>query len=115
MTNSKSNSNFCKPFRELIKSEGCKTYHVRLGPKIYIVQAEQKIGEFYRWGQIQVLDPNSDQPRWITDEELAITWLKPNLKAVVNYQKASEPNMKLVMMKQEAKRKGKERYAANWK
>ena len=115
MTNSKSNSNFCKPFRELIKSEGCKTYHVRLGPKTYIVKAKEKIGDIFYWSEILVLDPKSDQPRPITKDELAITWLKPNLKAVVNYQKASEPNMKLVMMKQESKRKSKERYAANWK
>ena len=58
MTNSKSNSNFCKPFRELIKSEGCKTYHVRLGPKTYIVKAKEKIGDIFYWrGEILVLDP----------------------------------------------------------
>lgn len=114
MTNS--NTNFCKPFRELIKSEGNKTYHIRLGPKTYIVQAEKKIGEFFRWSEILVLDPRSDQPRPITQEELAVSWFKSNIKSVVHYQKACQPqSIESATKELNAKRKAKERYASNLK
>ena len=113
MTNS--NENFFKPFREHIKSERNEIYYVRLGPKTYIVKSKKKIDDLYRWGGVQVLDPRSDQPRPITQEELEITWLKPNLKAVVNYQKACEPNKSVELMRNKAKREAREKYSFSWK
>ena len=110
------NSNFCKPFRELVKSEKNKVYYVRLGPKTYIVNASSPICDGFYWSEVLVLDPNSDLPRPITQDELAIKWLKPNIKAVVNYEKASEPvNMKVANMHHKAKRKAREKYSFSWK
>ncbi|NHB56992.1 hypothetical protein G9F32_02945 [Acinetobacter sp. 194] len=110
------NSNFCKPFRELIKNVDNKIYYVRLGPKTYIVKSETKLDDFFQWSIILVIDPKSDQPRAITSDELAVTWLKPNLKAVVNYSKASQPpSKKLVLMRHKAKREAREKYATSWK
>lgn len=114
MTNS--NKNFCKPFRELIKSERNEVYFVRLGLKTYIIKSKKNIDEFFRWGDVQVLDPRSDQPRPIMQEELVVKWFKPSIKAVVNYQKACQPqSMASATRDLEAKRKAKDRYASNWK
>lgn len=116
MTNSNSNANFCKPFRELVKSELNEIYYVRLGPKTYIVNAKKKIGELFYWSEVLVLDPRSNEARAITQEELAVKWLKPNIKAVVNYAKASEPpSMKVANMHNKARREAREKYSFSWK
>lgn len=82
-------------------------YNVRLGPKIYLVKVSLNYtpdfdGEFFggtqaprfEWHSILVKESLESQARPITDEELAVYWLKGNIKKIVNYQRAIERRAK---------------------
>lgn len=113
MTQLANNSNFCKPFREFIKKEN-GTYFVRLGPKTYLVKTDKKIEGFYRWSTIQVIDPKFTEPRAIREKELELEWLRPNLKAVINYQIKIEDSNRIKTMELEARLRNKRKYPMSW-
>ncbi|EPH31108.1 hypothetical protein [Acinetobacter gyllenbergii] len=94
---------YTTPFAQFICKDVNGYYNVRLGPKIYLVNVSLNYtpdfdGEFFggaqaarfEWHSILVKESVESEVRPITDEELAVYWLKGNIKKIVNYQRAIE-------------------------
>ena len=86
------NQNYCTPFREFLKKDPEGFFHIRLGPKTYLVKATKRIDQFFNWNAVLVVDQKIKEFRPITEDELLVEWVKPNLKAMVNYQIAIKEN-----------------------
>nr|ESK56794.1 hypothetical protein F987_00285 [Acinetobacter gyllenbergii NIPH 230] len=98
---------YTTPFAQFICKDVNGYYNVRLGPKIYLVKVSLNYtpdfdGEFFggaqaprfEWHSILVKESLESQARPITEEELAVYWLKGNIKKIVNYQRAIERRAK---------------------
>ena len=89
------------PFAQFICKDVKGYYNLRLGPKIYLVKVSLNYTpdfdtEFFggakanpfNWHSILVKETPDSMPRPITEDELAVSWLKSNVKKLVNYQRA---------------------------
>lgn len=92
---------FTTPFQQYLYQDTNGYFNVRLGPKIYLVKVSLdytpnfdneflggKEAPAFNWNSILVKDTPESQPRPITQDELTLYWFKPNIKKVVNYQRA---------------------------
>jgi len=87
------NQNYCPtPFREFLKKDTEGFFHVRLGLKTYLVKTTKRIDQFFNWNAVLVIDSKTKEFRPIAEYELSKWWVKPNLKAMVNYQIAIKEN-----------------------
>lgn len=96
---------YTTPFAQYMGKDINGFYHVRLGPKIYLLKVSLNYTpefdtEFFGgiqaapfdWHSVLVKDTSDSEPRPITPDELAIKWLKGNLKKIINYQRAIKRN-----------------------
>ncbi|KHF77802.1 hypothetical protein PJ15_0858 [Acinetobacter sp. neg1] len=96
---------YTTPFAQYMGKDIDGFYHVRLGPKIYLLKVSLNYTpefdtEFFGgvqaapfdWHSVLVKDTSVSEPRPITPDKLAIKWLKGNLKKIINYQRAIKRN-----------------------
>lgn len=92
---------YAKPFKEFLYQDSFGYFHVRLGPKIYMIKVSLNFtpnfdqdffgghkDTAFDWSSVLVKDRFTSNPRLITDEELNVYWFKPNIRQMVNYQRA---------------------------
>ena len=99
------NQNYCTPFCEFLKKDPEGFFHIRLGPKTYLVKTTKRIDQYFNWNAVLVIDPKATDSRTISHDELAKEWVKPNLKAMVNYQIAIKENARDSIKSKDAKDK----------
>ncbi len=97
--------NYTTPFTQYMGKDANGFYHVRLGPKIYLVKLSLNYTpdfdtEFFgglqaapfNWHSILVKETPYAEPRPVTQDELDQKWLKGHIKRIVNYQRAIKRN-----------------------
>ncbi|EKU51460.1 hypothetical protein ACINWC323_1820 [Acinetobacter sp. WC-323] len=96
---------YTTPFAQYTGKDVNGFYNVRLGPKIYLLKVSLNYTpefdtEFFGgiqaapfdWNTVLVKDTIDSQPRPIHSNELAMKWLKSNLKRIINYHRAIKRN-----------------------